>query len=380
MRKINSKVIALIIVLSVCTSLICVGCGNKATNKVSVQKTSTSKEIKLKYSKGFNIKYLEDGVKIVTDGENRKLLLVPRGKKAPKDYKLPVIYTPVKKIVPFSTIQVSILRALGELDSVVGVTTKEDKWFINDIKKGMKDGKIAFVGKSRTPDYEKIQSIKPEVVILHTGSSSQDKQMAKMDELGIPYFIDNDYMEKTPLGRLEWIKLLGAFYNKDKEAEEYFNKVEVNIKNIENKVKSNKKPKVAYAFIFKGKVYVPRGGSYYSKIIEKAGGDYILKDLEPNKPGNAKISVEEFYAKAMNADILIYDNTSDISVKSIKDIVNHGDVLSQIKPIKDGKVFGINKCYWQSSDKIDEIIQDMTSVFYPQQFKDSKHNYYYKLH
>lgn len=50
----------------------------------------------LKFAKNFNIEYLENGMKIVTDGRKRKMLLLQKGQQSPEKYKdLPSITIPI---------------------------------------------------------------------------------------------------------------------------------------------------------------------------------------------------------------------------------------------------------------------------------------------
>ena len=84
-----------------------------------------------------------------------------------------------------------------------------------------------------------------------------------------------------------------------------------------------------------------RGGDYVNKMLELAGGDYPFADLEPDQGGNTKMTVEEFYQGAVDADVLIYDNTSDVSVSTVADILANGDYLADMKAIREGNVWGI---------------------------------------
>jgi len=86
------------------------------------------------------------------------------------------------------------------------------------VKKNIESGKITFVGKGSAPDYEKISSLKPEIVFVYSGPAGQQAMMEKLDELKISYAVDNEYLEENPFGRVEWMKFLAAFYDKEEEA------------------------------------------------------------------------------------------------------------------------------------------------------------------
>ena len=71
---------------------------------------------------------------------------------------------------------------------------------------------------------------------------------------------------------------------------------------------------MAYFYInTDGSVVVRKSDDYIPTMIEIAGGRYVFKDLK-NSEGNApsvKLTMEEFYATAVDADYLIYNGTID---------------------------------------------------------------------
>lgn len=341
---------------------------------------SIIQRITVKYATGFSIEYLPSGCKKVTDGEGQELLLVPRGKKVPPGYEdLPKINIPVKRVICLSTTEVCCLRALGVLDSVVAVSTKKDKWYIDKIKRMMEEGKIKFVGSTGMgePNYEEVVSLKPDVVFTYTGYSKALQSFNKLRELDIPVAVDNEWMENHPLGRLEWVKFLAAFYNKEGEANTFFDRVEGKTKDIFTRVsQEEKKPSVLWGSIFAGKCYVPANDSYVAKEIALAGGDYLFTNLKGT--GSAIITPEELYAKGKKADIFIYSSWPPY-IKSVKQIVKANPNLADIKPIREGKVWCFQPWYYQSIDKTDDIVEDLAALFYPSLFAEHKLKYFQKL-
>lgn len=346
------------------------GCSKTATN------TQEPQSITLKYAQGFKIENLSDGYKVVTDGENRRILLVPKGKEVPSDYKdMPVVYTPVERVVVASTTFASAMRPLRVLNSIVGVNADKDQWYIEEVKKGIENGSIQVVGSGMGQlDYDKIVALKPDLVLIYTGSGASDAQtLQKLEELDVPVAVDNEWLENDPLARLEWVKFIAAFYNKEKEAEEFFNNVEKKIDEVKAKVSEAKaKPKVLWGLLYQGKVYVSGGDSYVAKMVDMAGGDYLFKD---SKGGS--ISIEEFYVRGKDADVFIH---SSILGETIADIVNQGKILADFPAIKNGKVWDFQPWYWQSVDKTDEIIEDLAAIFYPELFfKDHQLRHFKKV-
>lgn len=97
-------------------------------------------------------------------------------------------------------------------------------------------------------------------------------------------------------------------------------------------------------------------------MLEIAGGDYIFDDLNPDKSGTIKISAEEFYKEAENADIIIYENMGAF-VGDMEQLMEKGEHLSGIKAIKEGRVWVTKRNYWQSADKAGEMIEELRDIF-----------------
>ena len=213
----------------------------------------------------------------------------------------------------------------------------------------------------------------------HSGKGFLADLQAKLDELGIPYIADSQHLENHPLGRVEWVKLVGALLDMEAEADAYFDEEVQRVNAVAESVAGESEhPSILQTYIFKGTVYVRNGGDYVNKMLELAGGTYPFAELEPDQGGNTKMTVEEFYQGAVDADILIYDNTSDVSVSTVADILANGDYLGDMKAIQEGNVWGIQKNYWQSADDVATMIEDLATIIYHPENADQLH-YFYKL-
>ncbi len=330
----------------------------------------------LRYATHFQVEYLGNGCKLVTDGAGRKLLLVPRGQRPPKGYKQDqIIAIPVRRVVCKWTTIPPLLRALGVMDSVVGVTTREENWHIAGIRKGMAAGRIKYLGESRATDYEKLLRVKPDVFFAGAWEKTD-----KLNELGIPYAVVTEYLEDNPLGRLEWIKFFAAFYNKEKEAKRFFAKAVSRMNTLSRKLEAvGTRPTILWGFIAgRGRVYVPGGDSYVAKMITMAGGVYVFKDLK--KVGGVPITLEEFYARGRDANIYISSGMlPQYGITSIKKLVAFKPILADFRSVKRGNVWCFQPWYWQSIDKTDEIITDLAAILHPGLFPGHKPRYFLKL-
>lgn len=394
-KKINNLSKLMIIVLAL--SLALTGCnGSRESGKVenneesNIDNNNSDKKVdeetglvfersmELKYAKSFSVDYYKDGYKKLTDSAGRKVLLVPEGKDVPEVVEgVQVIKQPIEEIGVLSTGDMALVTALNGIDRVTMVATAMEDWYIPQVVEKMESGDIKFIGKSDSLDYELIEANKPDLMFVSLGREQTAQKLTnRFDELDIDWIGIRVSKEEDPRGRLEWIKYIGAILDKEEEAEAFFEGELAKIQKVEDEIKSleTEKPKVAYVRITKDGYTVKNKGDYSVKMLELAGGEYIFEDLNPDKDGTMKISAEEFYTLAEDVDILIYENMGPF-VGSISQILEKGEHLKDIKAIKEGRVWGTKKNYWQSVDKTADMIVELYEIFTKPQgeIKDTEH-------
>lgn len=322
--------------------------------------------MELKYAESFTIDYYKDGYKTITDWTGRKTLLVPEGKEVPEVKEgVDIIQLPLKTVGAFSTTIATELRPLDLMDKLSLVTTDKDRWHIPEIKEMMEEGKITYVGKNSAPDYELIQAANPDLILISSGTShGGNETIEKFNELGVKWIGHGNQRETDPRGRLEWVKLSGALFDKEKEAEDFFNSQLEKIEEIEGKLENTKGGAKTFATTFlSGDVYYVRNkGDYEVKMLELAGGEYIFSDLNPDMDGNTKMNAEELYKGIVDADIFFYNNLNGPSIQSISDLIDNAEYFGEIKAVKEKNVWGYKAHYYQSGDQLADIINDLYTI------------------
>jgi iron complex transport system substrate-binding protein len=210
-------------------------------------------------------------------GVNQTYYLFKRGSIIPAGIdSLSVIFVPVRKIVCMSTTHIAMISALGEGNSIAGVSGT-GLIYSSDIFGNVGKGLISDVGYEANLNKELILKISPDLIMIYGIGSESSGYVGKIKELGIRVMINGDYLETDPLGRAEWIKLFGALYCKENLADSIFN-TEVDEYNrlksfIDQNIKS--RPKVLLGLPFKDTWYISPGNSFISKLINDSGGDYL---------------------------------------------------------------------------------------------------------
>jgi iron complex transport system substrate-binding protein len=337
------------------------------------------KVLRLKYTRHFKMEYVGNSCKKVTDAAGREFLLVPRGSVRPPAFgNIPVIYTPIQRALFTSMTQVCLLRPLHNPTvwaSVVGVASPLSEWYIPEIRRGLQNGSIQYIGDGYEPDFEMIQALQPDMVFTYGGPNGQFKLMKKLSELKIPYIVDNDYLETDPLGQLEWIRFIAAFYDQGQAAEAYLRQSEKRIFDTARKLQGRKRPKITWGMIYNGKVYVAAGDSYVARMIDLAGGDYLFKQLARV---NTALNIETFYAQSKEADILI-NSAYAPAVPSIKAMLSQAPILEDLNAVRRGRVWSLQPWYNQRVDQNDQILLDLGSIFHPEVIKDRRIENFLKL-
>jgi iron complex transport system substrate-binding protein len=352
-----------IILLSSCSK-------NSNTNVLS----EYDSHLAVRNAKLFSIDYMADGVKLVRDSEGNELLLVPREGAIPVAHRdKRVVRTPIERAFFMSTTHIALMLDLEDesiLDSIAAVITEEGDWTLQPIIERFKNGQIQYIPWSMQTgvNIEELAALKPDMVFSSAGYESGIKLFPKLDELGIDYMEVSEYLEGSNIAGMEWIKLFAAFYNLDEEADAIYEKKRAHLaelSRVASEIPEEKKPLVAFAHVFKGSVYVQGGESTTAQELEKAGGRYFLKNLRGNV--NMRISMEEFFTQAKDADILMYNSMINLTPDK-KTLAEEVPLIAEFKSFKNDRIYVLSKGYYMNNGALDVKFEDVVAIFHPELF------------
>lgn len=258
-------------------------------------------------------------------------VLVPRGAEAPQGVAGTVVQVPLQSALVYSSVHGGVIKELGGLPSITGVC--DLRYFdMDEIRQGVADGRIVDAGSSMQPTIEKVVQLHPDAIIL---SPFQNSGYGTLANMGIPIIECADYMENTPLGRAEWIKLFGALYGRQAEADSIFTDVVKRYDQLKAAAESvEHRPKVISETVTGGVWYMPGGDSYMGHLYADAGADYPWSGT--GETGSLSLSFEQVYAKAHDADIWL--------IKSLKAMTYHE--FAALYPINsEFKAFNVKSVY-----------------------------------
>ena len=216
--------------------------------------------------------------------------------------KTDTVRTPLESNLVFTAPHCQLLTELGCQNAITGVC---DKDYINipDIKsRAQADAKVAHpimdCGSSMQPDIERIIALHPEALLISPFENSGG--YGKLDKLRIPIIETADYMETSPLGRAEWIKLYGLLLSSSK-ADSLFSAIEKEY--LQLKAEAAKLP-LGLSILTERKTgnvwYVPGGKSTMGILLRDAHAKYIFADDQHS--GSLSMSPEQIIAKGNQID------------------------------------------------------------------------------
>ena len=349
------------LILIICLLLSLGACGQKQGASEKGSTLVYEKSMPLELATQFAIDYYEGGYKLITLADGSRYLVVPEGKQMPKglDSDIVPIYQPLNNIYMAATAVMSLFSSLDALDTVSMSGTQEDGWYIDEPRALMQSGDIVYAGKYSDPDYELMLSKScplaiESMMIWHTPEVKE-----KLEELGIAVFVDQASNETHPLGSSEWIKLYGVLLDKEELAGEIFNEQMQYLAAAEKYESTGKS--VAFFYIgSNGKAYVRKSDDYLTSMIELAGGEYVFKD---DALDSTSIDMETFFAKAKDADYIIYNSTLGGELGSIDDLLDRSHLLSAFKAVRNNNVWCTDKSMYQESTHLGNMIESFHKVF-----------------
>jgi iron complex transport system substrate-binding protein len=340
-------------------------------------------EFGIKYARNFSIDYLENGVKLVTDSDRNKLLLVPKGVNAPSGYNDAVLVeTPITSALYTSTTYVGFLGVLEDdslYDSVTAVCTPMEDWTIPQILARFRNGTTHFInhGLTAVGDIEEIVKTRPGFVFT-AGNDDSDMQLRNLlDQVNIKHATLLEWMEDGNAANLEWIKFFAAFFYLDEEADRIFEAKLARLDGLyEKAANASNKPAVAYGMIWSGIVYTQPGNSTLARQIERAGGIYALKGLEGS--GSVTITMEEFLNRCRDSDIIIYGSLPQYCPGKAF-LLETEPLMAEFRAFKNDSIYIFQQGYYMNSAKVVEKFEDMVFIFHAELFTEHEMIFCQKL-
>jgi iron complex transport system substrate-binding protein len=275
--------------------------------------------------------------------------------------------------------------------------------FNADILQRVKDGRIVKIGMEGNFDTEMVLAANPDVIFI---SPSKRGGYDAIRETGITLIPHLGYQELDPLGQAEWIKFVGMFIGKEREANEVFAGIESRYNTLKARVDSltckdsqpqtdsltQKTPlplggaggSLSLPTVFSGEMHYGNwhavgGKNYLAQIFRDAGAEYVLNDEET---AGENLEFEKMYALAAHADYwrILNSFPDEFSYDALKTSEPRNALF---KAFKERKVIYCNmrqQPYYEITPvEPDVLLKDFVAIFHPELVEADYQPKYYRL-
>lgn len=376
-------------------SLIFIGglfsCQNKDSNqtqKKSALPEKTEVKIDIDYATGFEVESYQDYdlliVKNSWPNSDQTFTYVVTKKEVdlPQDLKYTHrINLPIKRSIVTSTTHIPSLIDLNVLPTLVAFP--EPKYISSDeARKYINKNKILNIGQNQKINTELAIATRADVFVGFS-MNGKNKAYDLIENAGIPVVYNGDWVEKSPLGKAEWIKFFGVLFGKKDEALKAFGKIEKNYNEMKLLAQqADNKPSILSGSLYRDVWYLPGGSSWQTKFFEDANINYIYADND--ETGSLSLSFESVLNKAQDADIWI----SPGSFTSYDKMIEQNPHYKKFKAFQNKEIYGIagkkgetgGVIYYElAPNRPDLVLRDLIKICHPDLIKEHEFIFFQAL-
>jgi len=309
--------------------------------------------------------------------------LVPQEAELPQlPRTMPVIRTPVKRVVAMETVYIGYLEALGQLDSIIAAATVD--YISNpDVRTAITSGRIQRLQSGQAIDIEKLLVLQPDLLLTSVSGEASFDIPAKLGRTNLPVVLTAGYMEAHPLARAEWIKFIAEFFDAAPRADQVFDHIEQRYHQL-TRLSENieTRPTVLCGAPYSGVWHVPGGASFAAQAIRDAGGDYLWSADKTR--GGIPLDTERVFLHAAHADFWIHPGF----YRSMPALLAADPRFAKFAPAQTGRIFNHTRqqgptggnAIWESGIVHPEkVLADLVHVFHPERLPQHEFVYYQRL-
>lgn len=326
---------------------------------------------------------------------------------------LTVLQQPLMTTYVAASAVMAPLCDLGAVSQIRFSGLREEGWYVDEARTAMEKGSMLFAGKYSEPDYETLLREGCDLALESTMIYRSPEVIEKLSALGIPVYIDYSSYEPHVLGRLEWIRVYGALFGHEEEAQQWYQtecdriraiqkdaetssgeasqsgksteksetKTSRNSKNEASSIGTSSgsagtdttadlRPTVVYFYVnSSGQIQVRQPQDYIPELLELAGARYLAPDMSSlggSRKSNVTVSLEDFYSSCRDADYLIYSATLDRPLSSIQELLGKNALFADFKAVEEGHVYTTDKDFYQLSDRMADFAEDVRRMLHGQ--------------
>jgi iron complex transport system substrate-binding protein len=347
--------------------------GCKKNEMSEVAKTDAAKN-SIEYASGLSIvKYDDYSVVTVSNpwpnaNKDFKYVLKEKEAKVPDSLQAyTAIQVPLESVVVTSTTNIPLLEMLEVENKLVGFPHTD--YISSEKTRALIDkGSVKNVGQNEKLNIEQLIELSPDLIVTF-GVDNNNPMLDNLKKSGLNILIQGDWMEQSPLGKAEWIKLYGALFGKEEKAKELFDKIVQSYEQAK-KLAAEKavNSTVLYGSMYEDVWYVAKGNSWVAEFMKDAHANYLWADLKGT--GSEGLSFEKVLDKAKTANVWIASG----SFKSLDELQKANPHYGEFDAFKNKNVYsfegklgatGGTVYYELAPSRPDLVLKDYIKIFHP---------------
>jgi iron complex transport system substrate-binding protein len=276
---------------------------------------------------------------------------------APNDYTF--LKVPIKDLSVLSATQIGMLEKLGAVSAVKAIAD-ERYIFSPALRTQVKNGKSIVIGQLDNISIERLLQSSAKAVVF-SGFSGEFPNSDVLRKAGIEPVPIFDWKEKHPLGKAEWIKLIGYLVGKQNEAIDYFKQLETRYNQLKKDYSKRKGPSVLCGNLTGDIWYTPAGESYHAQLLKDAGANYRYSSTKG--VGSLSFSLERVIKDNLTTQFWL-----NPGIPELNRLAAIHPLIEQFSSVKTAHVFcysqRMNK-YWElAAIEPDKVLSDFVQIFY----------------
>ncbi len=286
-----------------------------------------------------------------------------------------VVTTPIDSLYAESTTHLPLLAQLERLDVLSGVANASR--VVNaDVRDAIDAGDVIEYGSDTTLDVERVVANNPDVVM----SGGTDKpEYAALRKADIPVVANAEWLETSPLGRAEWLKVMAALTGEEAAAAKVFDRIASGYHNVKDTVTEAETVEVLTGSAWQGTWSVPGGASYQSRLLADAGATHPWADTDDT--GSLSKSAEQVAAKASDIPLWL----ASTEWRTTADITGEDPRYAELAAMQSGQVWTIagdigpngGNGYWERGvTRPDLVLADLAAIVHPDLLPDHDFQFY----
>ena len=274
-----------------------------------------------------------------------------------------LVRVPLRRLVAASAPHAALIGMLCEQGCVAGVC---DPGYMKAayVAEGLAEGKVADCGSALSPNWERIVGIGADAVLVL--AFEQGTAFSKVAAAGVPVVECAEYMERSALGRAEWMRFYGRLFGCAGKADSLFCEVERRYAGLRTLAATDGvgHPSAITERVYGSVWYVPGGRSSAAGLMADAGMEYVFR--KDTRSGSLPLPFEKVLYEAAAADVWLLNHDGGLTLAAL---AGEKSGYGRIKAFRDGNVWGVDVSatdyFEQLSWRPDTILRDYAAIAHP---------------